>query len=326
MKNYLNFLKENNDTLEGLSYYDLLIKSSELLGLNIDLIKNTINSNKYIGMQNNSFSDNAISVLNGEYMINNIIAYHNIREKWRKVALAGGVNADCAKNLLSRGYHIEKIDSDTNYFLDMKLNFYLFMKYIYKREVFYNKETQKFKKILSRVKDLSSELYDFNEEIKGNIQYSVSPIDPLKSWATDLYEYHFDLPYPNIKYFYTIIDHNEMHGTYAYLPKSNILSIQNMSYCIASALYSSSSGQVSKYINCVSEYYGKSGIYEHIENKGHIYLMESIKFDLPKNHLVVTDNFGLHRKTFGKNSYSKMRLYYHPIPYPRSNKKHFELM
>jgi hypothetical protein len=200
----------------------------------------------------------------------------------------------------------------------------LFIKYILQGSAFYNVKTDdKYNNVLAAVKKISRLLYQFDDDIiTGNMQINYNAKDPLSSWAPEIYEFHFDMPYPNLKFFYNIQDLTELNGPYEYIPTSNIVSYESICLDLAAAM-SMQKGR--SYNNTISEFYSSAGLRDYFDCKEDIYKREVIKFSLPKNHLVVTDNSGYHRKTQGVKGIKNKRLYFHPIPYPRENQLHFEL-
>jgi len=325
---YFEFLQTGEDTVDNRSYLTTLIDAYDLLGFDSRKIVQNIKSSVSINtVPEDPFCGELRYIENGLYVLKNIIAYHNIRNLWRKMqADSDSLVSKVAHDLLEVGYSINLIPMDIQYQIPLAIKLRLLLKSLIQGDAFYNYPVNEFKLVNLEVEKLSRRLYFFEKPINGNMQITVNAKTPYKSWAPDVYEYHFDLPYPNLKYFYNFTDMNELNGTYSYIPKSNRMSVDMIKRQICAALYCSKpKNKPYKNSGCLSEFYSLSGIYEHMERDNKIYESEIVKFDLPKDHLVVTDNLGLHRKTQGSSQWRHKRLYYHPLPYPRANKNFFEM-
>ena len=328
--NLVNFLKTNYDTINGESYYDLMFESFLYFKMDTNKILENFNNRKTLNdISLNPFNVNKEHIYDGTYTLRNIIGYHNIRNGWRVAENSKDMLiSNCASDLLSKGYHIVKIDTNDEFVIPKYLELKLFIKYILQGGVFHNVRTDdKYNNVLAVVKKMSRLLYQFDDEIiTGNVQVNYSAKDPISSWAPEIYDFHFDIGYPNLKFFYNIHDLTELNGPYEYVPTSNIVSYESICFQIAAAMYKQDRDSTSKTpINTVSEFYTNAGTKNYFDLKDDIYKREVIKFSLPKNHLVVTDNSGYHRKTQGVKGIKNKRLYFHPVPYPRENRLHFEL-
>ena len=319
----ISFLN-NNDTINQATYYDLLSGAYKFLSLKIPSINNIKEKDIENFYSNNSYGwPRSIEDLDsGLYLISNFFYYHNVRNLWRintnsEDLLLGAVS----DSLLKKGYYISEFASDDYNSIDRWSDFRVRLTYLKNKKVFKNYRTNKHKNILYIIKKIYRNLYYSNEKHYGNYQITVSGKNPLASYFPDVYEYHYDLPYPNIKSFYNPNDLSIDHGPYSYIPKSNILSLNKVIVLLASGIL-----KFNKYksINIVSSRYKKYGLETLIpEIMKDIDDAKPVVFDAKKNHLVITDNFGYHRKTEAKSGLNFTRVYYHPLPYPRSNKKFY---
>lgn len=321
----ITFLK-NNDTVNHTTYHDIFIEAYKFLDLNVPNNIKNINKKDII----NFFSGNphgwpksSEDVNSGLFLISNFWYYQNVRNLWRIFTNSDDLLlAAVSDSLLKKGYYISEFASEDSYLLGRLSNLFVKLTYLKNKKVFKNYKTNNHTDILLKIKKIYKNLYLFNENQYGNYQITVSGKSPLESYFPDVYEYHYDLPYPNLKSFYNPEDLSLDHGPYSYIPKSNILSLNKAIVLLASGILKNTDKY--KNFNIVSSRYKNYGLETLIpEIMKEINNEQPVVFDLKKNNLVITDNFGYHRKTEAKYGLNFKRVYYHPLPYPRSNKNFY---
>ena len=318
------FLK-NNDTINQATYYEILNEAYKFLNIKCPNFNNIHNKDIENFYHNNPYGwpKSIDDVNNGLYLISNFWYYQNVRNLWRLHSNSDNILLGAVANsLLNKGYYIAEVSSDVSQTIGRWSNFLVKLTYFKNKKVFKNYKTKNHINILSRIKKIYKNLYLFNESQYGNYQITVSGKNPLDSYFPDVYEYHYDLPYPNLKSFYNPDDLSMNHGPYSYIPKSNILSLEKAIVLLASGIlknidnFENNNVVSSRYKNYVLETLIPDILKDISEKK-------PVVFDVKKNHLVITDNFGYHRKTEAIPGLKFKRVYYHPLPYPRSNKKFY---
>ena len=141
--NLVNFLKTNYDTINGESYYDLMFESFLYFKMDTNKILENFNNRKTLNdISLNPFNVNKEHIYDGTYTLRNIIGYHNIRNGWRVAENSKDMLiSNCASDLLSKGYHIVKIDTNDEFVIPKYLELKLFIKYIFQGGVFHNVRT-----------------------------------------------------------------------------------------------------------------------------------------------------------------------------------------
>jgi len=325
IKTFLN----NSDTLDGINYEETLVKAYDYFDIpfptKIYSIKNT-DIKKFYHDNSHGWARSIDDIYNGIYLLSNLIYYHNVRNLWRRMAsdedlLIRKVSYD----LLHQGFTLIKIENNEPFKISLSNKLNLLFRFILSGCAHRDIKTNFFPSALEIVSKIYSKLYMFNDNLVSNLQLVASGVSPNRSEFPEVYEWHYDLPYPNLKSFFNPYDLLETNGPYSYIPKSNIYSTEKAILLIASGLAKfDEQKNISQNINIVSNFYKnyKTKIYipsimEEIRKR------ERVVFDLPKNYLVITDNFGLHRKTAGFWGLKYFRTYIHPVPYPRANEKFF---
>lgn len=326
IKKFLN----NTDTLNGLCYEETLVKAYNYFNLpfpnKIFSIKNS-DVIKFYENNKNGWPRSIGDIDSGIYLLSNLIYYHNVRNLWRKMESDKDLLlARVSKDLLYKGFAFIKIDNDEHFKVSLMNKLNLLFRFILRGCAHRDIKTNFYPRTLEVVSNIYSKLYMFNEPIISNLQLIASGASPNSSENPEVYEWHYDLPYPNLKSFFNPYNLLEVNGPYSYIPKSNIYSTEKAITLVASGLAKfDDQKDVSQQINIVSNFYKNyktkkyiSSIMEEIRKR------ERVIFDLPKNYLVITDNFGLHRKTAGFWGLKYFRTYIHPLPYPRANEKFFD--
>ena len=172
--------------------------------------------------------------------------------------------------------------------------------------------------------NIDTELYVGNHKrnLSKNIQVTLCAKDPSKTKWPDLYESHFDLPYPNLKFFIPLHKMSEKNGVYSYTTGSNILNSEKMAMNIAVALAEINHPNIKLGWTNFTSHYSEPIVYEYINKKKiekYISNFSTKYFFENPGTMIITDNFGLHRKTLGISKYKNLRKYLHPLPYTRLN-------
>ena len=324
-------LLKTTDPVSNLTYHDMLIEGYKYYNIpfpqKIYSIKKS-NIENFYKNNINGWARNYEDVHSGIYLISNLVYYHNVRNLWEKMSLhSDSLISKTALDLLNQGFTIIKIEDNEPFKISLSNKLNLLLRFVLSGCGHRDIKTNFLPKTLSKISTIYSELYFFNENLTSNLQLVACGQSPNKSEFPDVYEWHYDLPYPNLKSFYNPENLVEMNGPYSYIPKSNLYTSEKAIILIASALAQfDQKKDAPQNINIVSNFYNIYRTHKYIPS-----IMEDIRkrerviFDLPKNHLVITDNFGLHRKTAGFWGMKYTRAYIHPIPYPRANPKFWDI-
>jgi len=315
----LDFLKNNYDTLDGRSYLDVLVEGWERASLDVDFILSNISHfERYRFEDVLKYGYSKDYIIKGYFTINNLLAYHGLRQRWLNLTKHPEnefvYNASCA--LLKKGYFEDVVAEDINIpiFFGKKVKSYL--KYFLKGSSFDNYVITNNLKALELIKIFYKEAYGFDENLKCNVQTTISSKNienhPLV-WA---YEWHFDLCYPNLKSFISIDKVTPSHGPLCYIPMSNRLSSNMIALHISSALLSLDD----VICNRISNYYMASELVNLHENLCKEITSQPIReFTSNTSSLIICDNLGIHRKSECLSGIGNKRTYIHPLPYPRAS-------
>ncbi len=328
----IKILLNTSETDSRISYKDMLVEAYNYYNIpfpsNIYSIKSSDIKNFY---KNNDqgWARNYEDIYNGIYLISNLIYYHNVRNLWKKMLQHNNpLISKTASDLINQGYTIIKIEHVEPFKISQANKLNLLFRFILSGCGHRDIKTNFAPKTLEKISEIYSQLYFFNENLTSNLQLVACGHNPNRSEFPDVYEWHYDLPYPNLKSFFNPQDLVECNGPYSYIPRSNSYSSEKAIILIAAGLAKfDKKRDISQNINIVSNFYNIYKTHKYIPS-----IMEDIRkrerviFDLTKNHLVITDNFGLHRKTAGFWGMKYTRAYIHPIPYPRANAKFWDIL
>jgi hypothetical protein len=307
-------------------------KAFELVNLDFIHAKNYLEQTDIstIDKEVHSFKDSLENIKNGTYSVKRIIIYKRIRDLWTSKSNSNDKYiAQAARDLLEKGYSLIEVEglkgslSKKEIKIPLESKIRMFKQKIWRGDAFVNflSNNSIFDEAITIANNIDTELYTGNKkrDLNKNIQVTWSAKDPSKSKMPELYENHFDLPYPNLKFFVPLHKMSEKNGVYSYTTCSNKLDSEKMAMCIAIALAAIDSQDKSG-INCFSNHYSKSKVYQYInQEKIEKYISSfSVKYFFENaGTMIVTDNFGLHRKTLGISKYNYIRKYLHPLPYTR---------